>query len=437
MEEWARDIQTVVVSLVRFCDFIKIFQRGGVLMVSFRVFGVLFAEGCLSMRNVIAALLLLAAAGPGCKSTGIFGKRSPHDEYVKKLDKTDLEETPEGRLWLAASKAALEDAQVVELPYRQNGYFGGDKPRALGLKFSANRGEQLNFILAKKTSVPFALYVDIFKQEGEGTSLVYSADTISSQFSFYVEETGQFILRLQPELFRSGGYSLAVSVGPSLGFPVSGNKAKAGSFWGASRGGGSRRHEGVDIFAPKRTPVVAAADGIVTGVKDGGLGGKVVWLKLPDKNITLYYAHLDKQLVKEGQEVKQGETLGLVGNTGNARYTPSHLHFGVYTSSGPIDPYPFVDPLVKTPPAVPDKNMTNYLRVIKTYKLANQGSVLAANTLLVPMASTQKGYIAEAPDGKMVQIPFTAVQAISQPIRNLMAIADPSEKERKRRVRHE
>jgi murein DD-endopeptidase MepM/ murein hydrolase activator NlpD len=64
-----------------------------------------------------------------------------------------------------------------------------------------------------------------------------------------------------------GEYTLSVSVGPSLGFPVSGNKASIGSFWGDNRDGGKRSHEGVDIFAAKLTPAIAAADGVVTGVR--------------------------------------------------------------------------------------------------------------------------------------------------------------------------
>jgi peptidoglycan LD-endopeptidase LytH len=160
-----------------------------------------------------------------------------------------------------------------------------------------------------------------------------------------------------------------------------------------------------------------------------------VWLKLPDKNITLYYAHLDKQLVREGQEVKKGETLGTVGNTGNAKHTASHLHFGIYTSAGPIDPFPFVNPQVKSAPSVPQKSLTNYLRVIKTQKLANKSSGLQANTLLIPVAATLKGYIAEMPDGKMVQVPFTSVQSVAQPVRSVVAVAGNTEKERKRRVR--
>ena len=153
---------------------------------------------------------------------------------------------------------------------------------------------------------------------------------------------------MQPPLYDEGEYSHAISIAPSLQFPVSGNKAKAGSFWGDGRDGGKRSHEGIDIFAPKHTPAVAAADGYITGVKEGGIGGKTVWLRPTGKNYTLYYALLDKQTVSEGQVVKKGDVVGLVGNTGNAKHTPSHLHFGIYTWNGPIDPFPFVNPAIKT-----------------------------------------------------------------------------------------
>ena len=65
----------------------------------------------------------------------------------------------------------------------------------------------------------------------------------------------------------------------------------------------------MDIFAPKNTPAVAVADGVVTAVEEAGIGGKVVWLRLNNKKITLYYAHLDKQLVSTGQLVKKGDIL--------------------------------------------------------------------------------------------------------------------------------
>jgi hypothetical protein len=215
-------------------------------------------------------------------------------------------------------------------------------------------------------------------------------------------------------MYHTGEYNLSISVGPSLAFPVSGTKAKAGSFWGAARDGGKRRHEGIDIFAPKLTPAVAAADGYVTGVREGGIGGKTVWLRHSDKNVFLYYAHLDKQSVQEGQFVKKGDVIGLVGNTGNAKFTPAHLHFGVYTYSGPVDPLPYVNQSLKTAPAVPAKNLTRSLKLIKTQKTV-QGTVVKANTILVPLAVTAKGYIAELPDGNLIKAPFTSVQVFKQP----------------------
>jgi len=365
------------------------------------------------MKNLLTLFLPAFIISCGSSAPRLFSKKTLHEKYAEKLDDTNLEETPAGRQWLAASKTALDDPQTVELPYKQKGYFGADKARALGLKFTAKPGEKLTFTLTRKTTTPFILYADLFKQQGSESSLLLSVDTAASMFSIDVDEPANYVLRLQPELFRSGEYSLSVSVGPSLGFPVTGNKAKTGSFWGSSRDGGKRSHEGIDIFAPKSTPAVAAADGVVTGVKEMGIGGKTVWLRLTDKNITLYYAHLDKQLVSEGQHIKKGDTLGLVGNTGNAKYTPAHLHFGVYTYRGPMDPFPFVNTLIKVAPAVPDKNLVNHLRLKKTQKLLDD-FIAQANTVLVPVAVSSKGYISELPDGRLVQVPFSAVQSITE-----------------------
>jgi peptidoglycan LD-endopeptidase LytH len=379
----------------------------------FPAFGLLF-KGT-SMKNIVFLTLLLALCSFSCSSTiqNIFNK-TPHEKYADQLDDNGLEKTPEGRAWLAASQAALQDAQPVTLPYRQKGVFRADKARALGLSFKVRQGERIIFNLERKGTQPLVIFADLFKQAQSTAAPLLSADTASTQFSFDADETGTYVLRLQPQLFQGGEYSLSVSVGPSLGFPVSGSKAKAGSFWGASRDGGKRRHEGIDIFAPKLTPAIAAADGYITGVREGGIGGKTVWLRPDGKNVYLYYAHLDKQLVQEGQFVKKGDVVGLVGNTGNARYTPSHLHFGVYTYNGAIDPFPFVNPAVKMPPAVPSKNLAVTLKLIKTQH-ARTGTMVKANTVLVPLAVTTKGYIAELPNGSLIQTPFTAVKPVKQP----------------------
>jgi murein DD-endopeptidase MepM/ murein hydrolase activator NlpD len=129
--------------------------------------------------------------------------------------------------------------------------------------------------------------------------------------------------------------------------PVLGlSRASLHSSWGEPRSG-HRSHQGMDIFARRGTPVVAATDGVVIriGTTDR-LGGNTVWVA--GKPSTLYYyAHLDhfRPGLHVGEKVDAGDVLGFVGNTGNARTTPPHLHFGVYPmmrAFWPMDPAPLL-----------------------------------------------------------------------------------------------
>jgi murein DD-endopeptidase MepM/ murein hydrolase activator NlpD len=364
------------------------------------------------MKRISPILFLIALISFSCGSAlhKLFGKdKTPHEQYAGKLENKKLDNTPEGQQWLKASKQALENPQAIQLPYRQNGYFSANLPRSLGLKFHAKQGERLTFTFNKKNKSNFVIYSDLFKANSIETSPVLSADTSALQFSFDIDETADYILRLQPELFRSGEYILSISIGPSLGFPVSYTKANIGSLWGDGRDGGKRSHEGIDIFAPKHSLAIAASDGYITGVREGGLGGKTVWLKPEGKNYSLYYAHLDKQLVREGQFVKKGETVGLVGNTGNAKYTASHLHFGIYTVSGAVDPFPFVNKTVQTAPEVANKSLNVSLKLIKSKKLSD--SLIKANTEFTPLAVNSNAYIAQLPNGKVIELFFDEVRA--------------------------
>ncbi len=111
--------------------------------------------------------------------------------------------------------------------------------------------------------------------------------------------------------------------------------------WGAPRLGG-RTHQGQDIFAPRGTPVLSATDGFVTRVADSGLGGKHVFVTGAG-GYRYYYAHLDDFAnITTGQKVTRGMVLGVVGDTGNAKGTPPHLHFGMYTASGAQNPLPLL-----------------------------------------------------------------------------------------------
>ncbi|PWF42105.1 M23 family peptidase [Massilia glaciei] len=128
----------------------------------------------------------------------------------------------------------------------------------------------------------------------------------------------------------------------SLAMPVADIKRGAiRDTWHAPRAPG-RRHEGIDIFAKRGTPVLASTEGIVLSRGDNSLGGNVVWVLGPSGQ-RHYYAHLDQPaVVVRGERVQVGTLLGYVGNTGNAKTTPPHLHYGVYTSGGAINPYPLL-----------------------------------------------------------------------------------------------
>ena len=110
--------------------------------------------------------------------------------------------------------------------------------------------------------------------------------------------------------------------------------------WGAARGKG-RRHEGVDIFARRGTPVLSATQGIVREVGTNNLGGKVIWVTGPALS-SHYYAHLEGYApdIQAGDWVEIGTVLGYVGNSGNAKTTPPHLHYGIYLKGqGAVNPY--------------------------------------------------------------------------------------------------
>lgn len=129
-----------------------------------------------------------------------------------------------------------------------------------------------------------------------------------------------------------------------LAIPVAGVKPRAlQDTWHASRPP-RRRHEGIDIFAKKGTPVIASTEGIVLRRGENTLGGKVVWVLGPGGQ-QHYYAHLDQFAgVKTGERVMPGTVLGYVGTTGNAKNTPPHLHYGVYGDAGAVNPYPLLVP---------------------------------------------------------------------------------------------
>lgn len=120
--------------------------------------------------------------------------------------------------------------------------------------------------------------------------------------------------------------------------------------------GSGRRHKAIDILAPIGTPIVAATDGVVVAIRKNKLGGKVVEQLDESGCVGFYYAHLDDYApgLEEGMLLTKGTLIGFVGDTGNAKGGPPHLHLGAYhlgdkpgkfSWKKPLNPHPmFVVP---------------------------------------------------------------------------------------------
>jgi murein DD-endopeptidase MepM/ murein hydrolase activator NlpD len=112
--------------------------------------------------------------------------------------------------------------------------------------------------------------------------------------------------------------------------------------WGEARSEG-RTHEGQDLFAARGTSVNPVTRGYVVRVGENRLGGLTVFV-LGQGGRGYYYAHLERHGPDAvlGTLVDESSVIGYVGTSGNASGTPPHLHLGIYTREGPINPYPFL-----------------------------------------------------------------------------------------------
>lgn len=111
--------------------------------------------------------------------------------------------------------------------------------------------------------------------------------------------------------------------------------------WGGARSEG-RSHEGIDIFAPRGTPIAATTQGVVSKVGDDRLGGRVVFIIGPG-GAAHYYAHLEDYAdISPNDWVNAGDIVGYVGDSGNAKGTPTHVHYGVYINGNAVNPYPLL-----------------------------------------------------------------------------------------------
>ncbi len=403
-------------------------------------------------RRAIAALAavlaasVLAAAGCGTLDTLPEALRppTPWERYRSSLADAGLDQTELGRAWTAAGERALAEAAPVEPPLREVLFFDPADPAAAGYRVAMRRGQRLSVRVEPPPASSSRVFVDLLPpraagdaesprpvahaEESEAPGAGAGAPPRAAVLSFEPGEDGEWLVRVQPELLAGGRHTVTVDVEPSLSFPVAGVDARAiGGVFGDPRGGGRRRHEGVDIFAPRGTRALAAADAWVSRVGTNELGGNVVFLSTTS-GLGLYYAHLDRQLVRTGERVAAGEPVGLVGDSGNARGGPTHLHFGVY-DGGALDPLPFLHDPGEPPAVTADlEPLGGWSRTVAARARLRRGpgtgfeivAELPAATALRPLGASAEWYRVALPDGTLGFVAARLTAPAAEPLRRLL-----------------
>ncbi len=227
------------------------------------------------------------------------------------------------------SRVARRTGVSVKVLAAANGIADVDRIRAGQVLEVPKEGE------AERVTVP-ALPSAVVVVGGGRVHRVVGGDTliaIANAYGTTVAELAATNGLKNPNRIRLGA-QLQVP-GPPWLCPVQG-RHQFSNGWGQLRAGG-RRHEGVDIFAPRGTPVVASVDGALVHAA-GPRAGLAYYLRGDDGN-TYYGAHLNT-VAPEGR-VARGAVVGTVGSTGNARGTTPHLHFEIKPGGGPpVNPYP-------------------------------------------------------------------------------------------------
>ncbi len=162
----------------------------------------------------------------------------------------------------------------------------------------------------------------------------------TNRFWFVLLSMGAFMVRNRS--FRKWFWlpllmlALGFLIPQKMVIPVKGATVKSWnekSFW-AYPWGSSITHKGIDIFAQKGTDVIAATKGIVIYTHEGGKGGKSVMVLGPKWRFH-YYAHLDEIKTVVFKPLSRGTVIGTVGDTGNAKGKPAHLHYAI------TSPFPY------------------------------------------------------------------------------------------------
>jgi len=360
------------------------------------------------------SILLIAIILASCKPVPVshWFPVTPQEFYEKDLYKAKLEKTTAGQTWFTGSKSVLKDTLFSIAPHQERFYLGDSIPaQSIRLKIPEGRNLVVTPVRSNGDTIS-RLFLELYriKTNGRPQRIEYLKKG-QNQITYSNHEGDTLLLRMQTGLAEKLLVTLSITTSPSLLFPVTNHGMQdLISAWGAERDGGVRSHEGVDIKAKRGTPVIAAADGFITQTGTNNLGGKIIFLSVTNMPYSIYYAHLDSQIVFTGKRVLRGDTLGLVGNTGNALTTSPHLHFGIYTSgSGAVNPLPFINDRKEKLSGLPEisKWLGDSVKTGKKVNIfsssdfdkANQVGSVPTNSTIRIIGEMAKGYRIVTPDG--------------------------------------
>ena len=392
----------------------------------------------IAMSAAAVFLMFGLATHPGCHREKVAEPYRPtnaHEDYLDFLRLARLADTALGRDWIAVSRKSLREPVDVSPPFEEVFYADPKQAFAVAYRFQVKRGQRVELEAVWTGPKPPRLFIDLFRAPGsQGLEWlrVASADEAHHRLVFEPRREGAYVVRLQPELLRGGPCRVTIRIAASLEFPVKGQNTRSiGGGFGALRSGG-RLHRGVDIFARRHTEVLAPAKAQVRFVGDNDLGGNVIWLYDAERLMHYYFAHLQIQKVAAGAWVEAGQAIGTVGNSGNAKTTPPHLHFGIYADDeGGIDPHDFIAPTRMVAPSV-TAGLDGLARWVRPKASAGslRISVETGSWRLLPLdphspmqilAASGAMYRVLLPDGLSGYVPADSVEPAEKAIENLEA----------------
>lgn len=357
-----------------------------------------YISGMLCYKNkklyMVAAGIMVVLAG--CATEEIISEQyepdASYEEYVRAMHELGMSNSRIGAAWVASGELEGAEPVIAATPFQERRFLDPREPQAVFYLVEGMRGHRLDIAVNGPSGSAYFLdayrlpaeyrpridsgqgnWQDVPWQRGEAEQAA-SAGGVQhgeSELSFEPRQHRFYLIRLQPQLLEGGEFTIRITADAALAWPVPGTSHEdIWSVFGAPRDGGVRIHHGVDIFAPRHTPLVTISEeSYIRTVGQRDRGGNTVSITDRQRDLMLYYAHLeDQEHDIEGQTVPSGTRVGTMGNTGNAMTTPPHLHIGIYEGSWrrPLDPWYFIVPLNTDPPGIAElpAALGEYARIV-------------------------------------------------------------------------